>query len=72
VLQPASWTLDPETLVLSQPMLHNNPEDGRTEVEKFICEWLEMQEPDFCHNGIFKLMLKCNKCVNMTGNYYEK
>jgi len=35
------------------------------EVEMAVHEWLWMQEPDFDHNGIFKLMVQQDKCINI-------
>jgi hypothetical protein len=30
-----------------------------------VCEWLQMQEPNFYHNRIFKLVPRWVKCINM-------
>jgi hypothetical protein len=46
---------------------HNNEE-----VEMAVGEWLRMQEPDFYRDGIFKLVPKWDKCINVLGDYAEK
>jgi hypothetical protein len=46
---------------------HNNEE-----VEGAVCEWLQMQEPNFCCSGIFKLMPRRDKCINVLRGYVEK
>jgi hypothetical protein len=47
--------------------LHNNEE-----VEIAAPEWLCMQEIDFYGNGIFKLVPRWGKCINVFGDYVEK
>jgi hypothetical protein len=46
---------------------HNNEE-----VEMVAGEWLRMQEPDFYRDGIFKLVPRWDKCINVLGDYVEK
>jgi hypothetical protein len=46
---------------------HNNEE-----VEMAVREWLQMQKPDFCCDGIFKLVPRSEKCMNKPGDYVEK
>jgi hypothetical protein len=43
---------------------HNNEE-----VERAIREWLRMQELYFYHDGIFKIMLGEDKCINVLWVY---
>lgn len=42
------------------------------EVEKAVHEWLWKQEPDFDHNGIFKLMVQQDKCIKMLRDCVRK
>jgi hypothetical protein len=42
------------------------------EVEMAAGEWLRMQEPDFYHGRIFKLVPRWDKCINVLGDYAEK
>jgi hypothetical protein len=37
-----------------------------------VGERLWMQEPDFYRDGIFKLMPRWDKCINVLGDYGEK
>jgi hypothetical protein len=46
---------------------HNNEE-----VEMAVGEWLRMQEPDFYRDGIFKLVPRWDKCINVLRDYVEK
>jgi hypothetical protein len=46
---------------------HNNEE-----VEMAVREWLWMQEHDLYRNGIFKLVPRWDKCINVLGDYVEK
>jgi hypothetical protein len=32
-------------------------------------EWLPIHTPDFYHDGIFKLLQKLDKYINVLGNY---
>jgi hypothetical protein len=46
---------------------------GNVEVEMAIREWLWMQESGFYHDRIFKVIPKCDKCINvLLGDYVEK
>jgi hypothetical protein len=36
-----------------------------------VYEWLQMQEPDFYGDRIFKVMPRWEKCTNAPGNYVE-
>jgi len=38
-------------------------------MEMSASEWLPKYIPDFYHGGIFKLLQKLDKCVNVLGNY---
>ena len=42
------------------------------EVEMADHEWLWMQEPDFDHNGIFKLMVQQDKCIKILRDCVRK
>jgi hypothetical protein len=46
---------------------HNNEK-----VEIAVGEWLRMQEPDFYRDGIFKLVPRSDKSINVLGDYVEK
>jgi len=35
-------------------------------------EWLLVQLPDFCLDGIFKLMPKLDKCINVLCDYAKR
>jgi hypothetical protein len=37
-----------------------------------VGEWLQMQDPDFFCDGIFKLVPRCVKVINVLGDYVEK
>jgi hypothetical protein len=39
------------------------------EVEMSICEWLHIQELNFCHNRFFELMPRWDKCINVHRPY---
>jgi hypothetical protein len=47
--------------------LHSNGE-----VEMAVGEWLRVQEPDCYRDGIFKLVPKWDKCINVLGEYVKK
>jgi len=36
---------------------------------KSALEWLPIPTPDFYHDGIFELLQKLDKCINVIGNY---
>jgi hypothetical protein len=38
---------------------------NKEEVKKDVNEWLWLQEPNFCHNRIFHLMPKQDKCIHV-------
>jgi hypothetical protein len=42
------------------------------DVEMAVGERLQMQEPDFYCDGIFKLVLKWDKCINVLRDYVKK
>jgi hypothetical protein len=42
------------------------------DVEMAVCEWLQMQDPDFCHDGSFKPMPRLDNCINVLMAYNEK
>jgi hypothetical protein len=48
-------------------LFHNNEE-----VEIAVDEWLRMQKPNFYRDGIFKLVPRWDKCINVLGDYIEK
>jgi hypothetical protein len=52
---------------LGSHQFHNNEE-----LEMAVGEWVQMHEPDLYCNGIFKLMPKCDKCINTFKEYDEK
>jgi hypothetical protein len=37
-----------------------------------VSEWLWMQEPDLYSDGIFKLVLRRDKCIDVIGDYVKK
>ena len=41
-------------------------------MEMAVYEWLQMQKPDLCHNGISKLLQRCGRCIKFLGDYVEK
>jgi hypothetical protein len=41
------------------------------EVEKAVCEWLRMQEPQYCRKGMFKFVSERGKCPSMPGGIVE-
>jgi hypothetical protein len=41
-------------------------------MEIAISEWLRLQEPDFCGDGIFKLVPRWDKYINALGDNSEK
>jgi hypothetical protein len=47
--------------------IHNNEE-----VETAVGKWLRMQETDLYRDGIFKLVLRWDKSINVLGDYVEK
>jgi hypothetical protein len=42
------------------------------EVEISICEWLQMQAPNFNHRRIFKLVQRWDKSIDVLGVCAEK
>jgi hypothetical protein len=43
-----------------------------TEVEVAVCEWLQMLEPCLYHDGIFTVIPRLDKFINVFGEYVEK
>jgi hypothetical protein len=37
-----------------------------------VREWLQMQEPDFYRDGIFKFMPRWGKCISVLGDFFKK
>jgi hypothetical protein len=46
--------------------------NNNKKVEVAVCEWLQMLEPCFYRDGIFTLIPRLDKCINVFGNYVEK
>jgi hypothetical protein len=40
--------------------------------EMTVSEWLQMQEPDLYRDGVFKLVLRWDRCINVLGEGVEK
>jgi hypothetical protein len=40
-------------------------------VEMAVREWLQIQQPEFCRDEIFQLMLTWDSCINVLGGYVE-
>jgi hypothetical protein len=51
-----SWSVKGRSL----PLFQNNEE-----VEMAVGEWLRMPEPDFCRDGVFKLMTRWGKSFSV-------
>jgi hypothetical protein len=72
---PYSLDLAPSDFHLFGPLkqhlgscrIHNNEE-----VELAFGNWLRIQEPDFYRDGVFKLVPRWDKCINVLGDYVEK
>jgi hypothetical protein len=41
-------------------------------MEMAVREWLRVQKPDFHRNGIFKLVARWDKRINVHGDYVVK
>jgi len=46
--------------------------NNNKEVAVAVCEWLQMLEPCFYHDGIFTHIPRLNKCINVFGDDVEK
>jgi hypothetical protein len=46
--------------------------NNNKEVEVAVREWLQMLEPYVYRDGIFTLVSRLDKCINVFGNYVEK
>jgi len=38
-------------------------------MEEAVCEWLQMQEPHFYYDRIFKCLPRCKKCISVLRDY---
>jgi hypothetical protein len=57
-------------LLLQWPKLHLSMFCSKSEM---VCPWfIACQEPDFCCDGIFKLMPRSDKCVSVLRDYVEE
>ena len=52
-----------DTFGLLKHHLGGQQSHGSEEVEMALCEWLQMQQPDFYHDRIFKPVPSYNKCI---------
>ena len=52
--------------------LEGNQFYSNERVEIIVHEWLWMKEPDFCHDGIFKLMPRWVKYICVPRDYFEE
>jgi len=46
---------------------HNNEE-----VKVAVCKWSVMKDPDFCYKGMFKVMPRWDKRIDVPGNVFEE
>jgi hypothetical protein len=44
---------------------------GIGEVKMAVNEWLRIQGPDICHEGVFKLVPRWERCISVFGDYAE-
>jgi hypothetical protein len=42
------------------------------EVKQAVASWIKQRTPEFFIDGICKLVLRCEKCIERQGDYVEK